>query len=175
VVWRLEHPRVVGRDSIPDKRTGRECLIDLIGVSAEIIHDVNLYGILALFLAYGMFNLLLSGWYALLSIPFTGIFWLISYGIAEKMRPYRGRHKTAARCWRLTIERTLDERLGIDVDFGPEQGIVENLCLTSVGNNLYRIEEKPFPVDCASFGDVIEADRQSDGLLRFRRVVEKPS
>ena len=55
----------------------------------------------------------------------------------------------------------------------PDEEVTVDLAVTRVGKGLYRLDNVPFFVEAAGFGDVIEADRLVNGVLRFRRVVEK--
>jgi hypothetical protein len=48
-------------------------------------------------------------------------------------------------------------------------GSSEGLLVTSVGHNLYRLEESSLLGE-AVFGDVIEAEQTQEGGLRFKRV-----
>ena len=45
--------------------------------------------------------------------------------------------------------------------------------VTSMGPGVYRLEESPLCSEVASFGDVIEAEQDDVGRLRFRRVVSR--
>ena len=49
------------------------------------------------------------------------------------------------------------------------QSIIYVSCL---GENRYRLEEAPLLADSVFYGDVIEAEPQSDGSLTFIRVLE---
>lgn len=53
-----------------------------------------------------------------------------------------------------------------------EGGDSERLMLTAVGPDLYRLEESSFAGD-AVYGDIIRADRSSNGDLTFRDIVER--
>jgi hypothetical protein len=67
----------------------------------------------------------------------------------------------------------MDDLLEINVNFEPDGVTVNNLLLARVDHNLYRIEETPVLVSCASYKDIIEADLQPDGSLMFRRIANK--
>lgn len=57
------------------------------------------------------------------------------------------------------------------IDF-PDVGVTLGVPITQVGDDLYRLDGVPVFVECASFGDVIEAIPSDDGRLRFVRVAE---
>jgi hypothetical protein len=67
----------------------------------------------------------------------------------------------------------MDDTLEIEVTFEVEGVTVNNLRMTRVDHNLYRIEESPVLVSCPSYKDMIEADLQPAWSLIFRRVVKK--
>jgi hypothetical protein len=67
----------------------------------------------------------------------------------------------------------MDSTLEIDVNFETEGVMANNMLLTQIGQNLYRIEETPILIESASYKDIIEAHLQPDGSLSFRRVVKK--
>ena len=67
----------------------------------------------------------------------------------------------------------MDEILQIDVNFEEEGVRANNMCLTQIGPNLYRLEETPVFIESVSYKDVIEADKQPDGSLLFCQVVQK--
>jgi len=55
-----------------------------------------------------------------------------------------------------------------------EEGSVSTEYVTPLGKNLYRLEMTPVLVEVeVSFGDIIEAGMQPDGVLRFCRVAER--
>lgn len=55
-----------------------------------------------------------------------------------------------------------------------EEGRVETSYVTPLGKNLYRLEVTPVLVEIeVSFGDIIEAEMQADGVLRFCRVATR--
>jgi hypothetical protein len=66
-----------------------------------------------------------------------------------------------------------DDTLEMVVNFETDGVLANNMLLTQVGQNLYRIEETPVLIDSVSYNDIMEADLQSDGSLLFRRVVKK--
>jgi len=49
---------------------------------------------------------------------------------------------------------------------------IDDLRLSCLGENRYRLEEAPVLADSVFYGDIIEAERQSDGSLTFLKVVE---
>ena len=55
----------------------------------------------------------------------------------------------------------------------PEEQVTVTLELTQVGPRLFRIGSVPVMIEAASFGDVIEADSNTAGGLRFVRVAER--
>jgi hypothetical protein len=55
----------------------------------------------------------------------------------------------------------------------PAERTTTTAAVTLVGDGRYRLDTMPLFVEGATFGDVIEADLQSDGKLVFRRVVER--
>ena len=61
-----------------------------------------------------------------------------------------------------------DEPYEATIIFG--DGGSEGLFVTSLGNNLYRLEETSFFGE-ARYRDIIEAEKQPDGSLQFVRVV----
>src|SRR5690349_24796627 len=59
----------------------------------------------------------------------------------------------------------------MDVWFDEDDGQhSESLLVEDLGEGAYRLHEFPVFTESASYLDVIEADRQPDGALRFRRV-----
>ena len=52
--------------------------------------------------------------------------------------------------------------------------INDNLLVSSVGPNQYRLEDAPLLTESVLYGDIIEAEPQADGSLFFTRVL-KPS
>ena len=67
----------------------------------------------------------------------------------------------------------MEEKLQIDVIFEAEGVTAQNMCLTQMGPNLYRIEETPILIESVSYQDVIEANQQPNGSLMFRQIVKK--
>ena len=64
--------------------------------------------------------------------------------------------------------------LTVDIVF--EKGsLKEQLVASSLGARQYRVEAQPIFADDISYFDVIEAEPQADGSLRFLRVIEKSS
>src|SRR2546426_12591520 len=58
-----------------------------------------------------------------------------------------------------------------DVWFDEDDGEhSESLLVEELGEGRYRLHEFPVFTESASYLDVVEADRQTDGALRFRRV-----
>jgi hypothetical protein len=54
-----------------------------------------------------------------------------------------------------------------------EEGCEETVYVTPLGNNLYRLDMTPLFVEVdVSFGDIIKAEMQTNGVLRFCRVAE---
>jgi hypothetical protein len=59
----------------------------------------------------------------------------------------------------------------MDVWFDEDDGEhSESLLVEDLGERRYRLHEFPVFTESASYLDVVEADRQPDGALRFRRV-----
>lgn len=54
-----------------------------------------------------------------------------------------------------------------------EDGITEELLLTSLGSGRYRLERSALVEDSVNLGDVIAAEPDSDGTIRFVNVVQK--
>ena len=56
-----------------------------------------------------------------------------------------------------------------------EEGVDQTLSVIPLQENLYRLNVTPVFLDeqLACFGDIIEAEKQEDGILQFRRVVER--
>jgi len=50
---------------------------------------------------------------------------------------------------------------------------IDDLLVSSLGENRYRLEEAPLLADSVFYGDVIEAHHQSDGSLLFTKVLER--
>jgi Domain of unknown function (DUF4265) len=49
----------------------------------------------------------------------------------------------------------------------------DDLLVSSLGENRYRLEESPLLTESAFYGDIIEAERQADGSLLFTQVLER--
>jgi hypothetical protein len=49
----------------------------------------------------------------------------------------------------------------------------DNLFVSSLSKNRYRLEEAPLLTESVFYGDIIEAERQSDGSLLFTQVLER--
>src|SRR5713101_4655271 len=58
---------------------------------------------------------------------------------------------------------------------GGHSSYSESLLVDEVQHGLYRLLECPVFTEAVRYGDVIEADRQADGSLVFRRVAELSS
>ena len=49
----------------------------------------------------------------------------------------------------------------------------DNLLVSSIGENRYRLEEAPLLAESIFYGDIVEAEHQSDGSLLFTKVLER--
>jgi len=49
----------------------------------------------------------------------------------------------------------------------------DNLLVPSLGENRYRLEEAPLLAESVFYGDIVEAEHQSDGSLLFTKVLER--
>jgi hypothetical protein len=62
----------------------------------------------------------------------------------------------------------------IDVELTFDEGAsIEHVLVTPLALHQYRLEESPVSGDNLRYRDVIEAEPQADGCLRFLRLVEK--
>jgi hypothetical protein len=50
---------------------------------------------------------------------------------------------------------------------------IDDLLVSSLGENRYRLEEAPLLADSVFYGDIIEAQYQPDGSLLFTKVLER--
>lgn len=72
----------------------------------------------------------------------------------------------------LPVSFEFDSETAISVEF-PDEQITATLELAQISSRLFQIKSVPFMIEAVSFGDVIEADTNTDGCLRFVRVAEK--
>ena len=68
----------------------------------------------------------------------------------------------------------MNETTEINIEFPFDDGgsVSGFVSVTSLGNNLYRLEETPF-AEYATFRDVIEVEKVGDSNFVFKRVAEK--
>jgi hypothetical protein len=49
----------------------------------------------------------------------------------------------------------------------------DELLVSSLGENRYRLEEAPLLTESVFYGDIVEAEKQADGSLLFTQVFER--
>ena len=55
----------------------------------------------------------------------------------------------------------------------PSENATQHMEVAEVGDNRYRLESVPMVTESFSFGDIVEAEVQDDGVLRVNRLVKK--